>query len=76
MSQSVSLIPPDNCDDWLSYGTSQPYHLKGEHVQLWGKAHVNVVAVPLDPSRELLRATIECRATETLAGIAAATLCK
>ena len=76
VSQSVSLVPPDNCDDWLSYGTSQPYHLKGEHVQLWGKAHVNVIAVPLDPSKELFQATIECRATETLAGIAAATLCK
>ena len=75
VSESVSLVPPDNCDDWLNYGQGNPYHLKGEHIQLAGRAHVNVIAIPLDPSKELSKVTIECRATETLAGIAAATLC-
>ena len=76
VSESVLLVPPDNCDDWLNYGQGNPYHLKGEHIQLAGRAHVNVIAIPLEPSKELSKATIECRATETLAGIAAATLCK
>ena len=71
---SLSLVPPDNCDDWLNYAQPSPYHVNGEHIMLHDRAHVNVLALKLDPSKELKRLVVECRSTETLAGIVAATL--
>ena len=70
----LSLVPPDNCDDWLNYALPTPYHINGEHIMLHDRAHVNVLALKLDPTKELKRLSIECRSTETLAGIVAATL--
>ena len=72
--EALSLVPPDNCDDWLNYSVETPYHLNGEHVMLHDRAHLNAVALSIDPSKDLKSVSIECTGTETLAGIAAATL--
>ena len=73
-SEVLPLVPPDNCDDWLNYLQSSPYHLTGEHVMFHERAHANVLALRLDPAKELKALTLECVGTETFAGLVAATL--
>ena len=83
--EALSLVPPDNCDDWLSYSHGQwsyydakrdgrPYALKGRPVMLGDVAHANAHAVALDPAKELRSLRVECRGTETFAGILGVTL--
>ena len=82
----LPLVPPDNCDDWLSYMHGQwsyldmskdckPYAVKGRPV-MFGKhaTHGNAHAIILDPAKELKALRIECRGTETFVGLLAATL--
>ena len=73
-SEVLPLVPPDNCDDWLNYLQGRPYHLTGEHVMFHKRAHANVLAMRLDPAKELKSLTLECVGTETFAGLVAATL--
>ena len=83
---ALPLVPPDNCDDWLSYMHGQwsyldmskdckPYAVKGRPV-MFGKnaTHGNAHAIVLDPAKELKALRIECRGTETFVGILAVTL--
>lgn len=83
---ALPLVPPDNCDDWLSYMHGQwsyldmskdckPYAVKGRPV-MFGKhaTHGNAHAIILDPAKELKALRIECRGTETFVGLLAATL--
>ena len=83
---ALPLVPPDNCDDWLSYMHGQwsyldmskdckPYAVKGRPV-MFGKnaTHGNAHAIVLDPSKELKSLRLECRGTETFAGLLGATL--
>ena len=70
----LSLVPPDNCDDWLNYLQDRPYHLTGEHVMFHERAHANVLAIALDATRELKSLSLECIGTETFAGLVSATL--
>ena len=84
--ETLSLVPPDNCDDWLSYMHGQwsyldmardnrPYAVNGRPV-MFGKiaAHGNAHAIVLDPAKELKSLRVECRGTETFVGLLAATL--
>lgn len=84
-AKTLSLVPPDNCDDWLGYSwghwarsnsatDNTPYAVKGNPVQFAPRAHANVLAIDLDPKRELKSLRFVCRGTETLAGLLAATL--
>ena len=84
-SASLSLLPPDNCDDWLSYSHGQwtyldpekdchPYAIHGRPVMFGEIAHGNVHTMALDPSKELKSLRFACRGTETLAGLLGATL--
>lgn len=84
-SATLSLVPPDNCDDWLSYSHGQywyfdpkrdcrPYAVNGRPAMLGKTAHANVHAVALDPAKALKALRFECRGTETLAGLLGATL--
>ena len=84
-SQTLSLLPPDNCDDWLNYSTGQwvyyvqardnkPYAVKGNPVLFGETAHANVHAITLDPSKELKSLRLVCCGKETIAGILAVTL--
>ena len=83
--ETFSLVPADNCDDWLNYSQGQwsyydakrdgkPYALKGRPVMLGDVAHANAHAIALDPTKELKSLRIECRGTETFVGILGATL--
>ena len=83
--EALSLVPPDNCDDWLNYSQGQwsyydakrdnrPYAVKGCPVMLGETAHANAHAIVLDPAKELKSLRIECRGTETFVGLLAATL--
>ena len=82
----LPLVPPDNCDDWLSYMHGQwsyldmtkdckPYAVNGRPV-MFGKhaTHGNAHAIALDPAKELKSLRVECRGTETFVGLLAATL--
>lgn len=86
---ALSLVPPDNCDDWLNYShghwayfdpkrDNRPYAVNGCPVMLGGlanaNAHANVHAIALDPAKELKSLRFECRGTETFAGLLGATL--
>ena len=84
--EALSLVPPDNCDDWLSYMHGQwayidtardnrPYAVNGRPV-MFGKiaTHGNAHAIVLDPTKELKSLRVECRGTETFVGLLAATL--
>ena len=84
-SQTLSLLPPDNCDDWLNYSTGQwayyvpsrdnkPYAVKGNPVMFGETAHANVHAITLDPSKELKSLRLVCCGKETIVGILAVTL--
>ena len=84
-SETLSLVPPDNCDDWLSYSHGhhsyldmkrdcRPYAIKGCPVMFGETAHGNVHALDLDPSKQLKRVRFACRGTETFAGLLAVTL--
>ena len=83
---ALSLVPPDNCDDWLSYMHGQwayldmkrdnrPYAVNGRPV-MFGEiaAHGNAHAIDLDPAKELKSLRFECRGTETFAGLLGVTL--
>ena len=83
--KTLALVPPDNCDDWLGYSwgnwsrpnpamDNTPYAVKGNPVAFAPRAHANVLAIDLDPRRELKALRFICCGTETLAGILAATL--
>lgn len=83
--EALSLVPPDNCDDWLNYSHGQwsyydakrdnkPYALKGRPVMLGETAHANAHAIALNPTKELKSLRIECGGTETFVGLLAATL--
>ena len=62
---TLSLVPPDNCDDWLSYMHGQwsyldmardckPYAVNGRPVRFGKHAtHGNAHAIALDPAKEL-----------------------
>ena len=84
-SQTLSLLPPDNCDDWLNYSTGQwayyvpsrdnkPYAVKGNPVMFGETAHANVHAITLDPSKDLKSLRLVCCGKETIVGILAVTL--
>jgi hypothetical protein len=84
-TESLSLLPPDNCDDWLSYSHGQwsyydakrdgrPYAVNGKPVMLSETAHANVHALALDPTKDIKCVRFSCRSTETLAGLLAVTL--
>ena len=84
-SQTLSLLPPDNCDDWLNYSTGQwayyvpsrdnkPYAVKGNPVMFGETAHSNVHAITLDPSKGLKSLRLVCCGKETIVGILAVTL--
>ena len=82
---ALSLVPPDNCDDWLNYSQGQwsyydakrdnkPYALMGRPVMLGDTAHANAHALALDPAKELKSLRVECRGTETFVGLLGVTL--
>lgn len=84
-SETLALLPPDNCDDWLNYSTGQwsyydrsrddkPYAVKGNPVMFGETAHANVHAIALDPSKELKCLRLVCCGKETIVGIIAVTL--
>ncbi|MBO7684453.1 MAG: hypothetical protein J6T51_06985, partial [Kiritimatiellae bacterium] len=84
-AQELSLVPPDNCDDWLSYShghhsyydsrrDGRPYAVMGRPVAFGGNSHGNVHAIGLDPAKELKCVRFSCRGTETLAGLLGVTL--
>ena len=72
--ESLSLVPPDNCDDWLNYLQLEPYALNGKAVMFGEREHANLLALDLDGTRELEAIVFECVSTETIAGLLAATL--
>ena len=71
--ETLALVPPDNCDDWINYSQREPYHLTGEHVMLGNWAHANVLTISVDPSRELKALELRCLSCETLGGLLAVT---
>ncbi len=82
---ALSLVPPDNCDDWLNYSQGQwsyydrarddrPYAAKGNPVMFGQTAHANVHALSLDPEKELRSLRFVCTGTQTLAGLLGITL--
>ena len=71
--ETLALVPPDNCDDWINYSQRYPYHLTGEHVMLGTWAHANALTVPTDPGRELRSFELKCLSGETIGGLLAVT---
>ncbi|MCR5413458.1 MAG: hypothetical protein K6F50_01860 [Kiritimatiellae bacterium] len=63
----LSLVPPDNCDDWLGYGSGKPYALSGCIVDLGGGAHAIRSAIDLGAEMFVESISIECVANEVIA---------
>ena len=72
--ETLALVPPDNCDDWINYSQRYPYHLTGEHVMLGTWAHANALTVTTDPARELKSFELKCLSGETIGGLLAVTV--
>ena len=67
--KSLSLVPPDNCDDWLNYHQAKPYALKGEQTMLAERAHANRLAIDFGEEKDVESFTVECIANEVIVAL-------